>query len=64
MNFNGLRIPRCRGGLVVQWLSSHFLILGGLGFTGSNPGCGHGTTWQAMLGRRPTYKVEEDGHGC
>ena len=34
---------------VVQWLSSHILLLGGPGFAGSNPGCGHGTVWHAML---------------
>ena len=50
-----------------RWRSSsvrtfHF---GGPGFTGSDPGCGHGTTWQKpCCGGRPTYKVEEDGHGC
>ena len=37
--------------LVTQWLSSHILLLSGPGFTSSDPGCGHGTTWQkkAML---------------
>ena len=41
------------------------LLLGGLGFTGSDPGCRHGSAWQKpSCGRRPTYKVEEDGHGC
>ena len=34
------------------------------GFAGSDPGCGHGTAWQPCCGRRPTYKLEEDGHGC
>ena len=30
-----------------------------------DPGCGHGTAWQKpCCGRRPMYKVEEDGHGC
>ena len=34
-------------------------------FAGSDPGCGHGTAWQKpCCGRRPMYKVEEDGHGC
>ena len=28
--------------LVVQQLSSHILLLGGLGFAGSDPGCRHG----------------------
>ena len=50
---------------VAQWLSSHVLLLGGPGFTGLDPGCGHGMAWQEpCCGRRPTYKVEEDGHGC
>ena len=34
---------------VVQWLSSHIPLLSGPGFTGSDPGCRHGTTWHAML---------------
>lgn len=34
---------------VAQWLSSHILLLRGLGFAGSDPGCGHGTAWHAML---------------
>ena len=37
----------------------------GLGFASSDPRCGHGTAWQKpCCGRRLTYKVEEDGHGC
>ena len=28
-----------------------------------DPGCGHGTDWQATLWQCPIYKVEEDGHG-
>ena len=33
--------------------------------TSSDAGFGHGTTWQKpCCGRCPTYKVEEDGHGC
>ena len=50
---------------VAQPLSSYVLLLGGPGFAGSDPWCGHGTAWHAMLcGRRPTYKAEEDGQGC
>ena len=57
--------PFMGAGLVVQRLSSHVLLLGGPGFASSDPGCGHGTTWQKpCCGRRPMYKVEEDGHGC
>ena len=52
-------------GPVAQRLSAHVPLLGGLGFTGLDPGCGHGTTWQTpCCGGRPTCKVEEDGHGC
>ena len=36
-------------GLVAQWLSVHVPLLGGLGFAGSDAGCGHGTAWHAML---------------
>ena len=59
-------IRRGRGAsLVARQLSLHVLSLGGPGFAGSDPGCGHGTAWQKpCCGRRPTYKVEEDGHGC
>ena len=47
-----------------QQLSSNVPLLGGLGLAGSDPGCGHGTSWQKpCCGRHPTYKVEEDGHG-
>ena len=50
---------------VVQRLSSHVPLLLGPGFAGSDSGCGHGTAWQnPCCGRHPTYKVEEDGHGC
>ena len=38
-----------RAGAVAQLLSSHVPVLGGPGFAGSDPGCGHGTAWQAML---------------
>ena len=34
---------------VAQQLGSHVLLLGGPGFTGLDPGCRHGTAWQAML---------------
>ena len=33
-------------------------------FASSDQGCGHGTAWQTTLWLDPTYKVEEDGHGC
>ena len=34
---------------VAQWLSSHVSLLSGLGFAGSDPGCGHGTAWQKAV---------------
>ena len=50
---------------VVQWLSSHVLLLGVPGLPSLDPGCGHGTAWQKpCCGRRPMHKVEEDGHEC
>ena len=49
---------------MAQRLSVHVLLLSTLGFAGSDPGCRRGTTWKPCCGRRPTYKVEEDGHGC
>ena len=52
-------------GPLAQRLGSHVPLLGGPGFASSDPGCGHGTAWQKpRCGRCPTYKVEEDGHGC
>ena len=38
-------------GPVVKFMSSAVVAQG---FTGSNPGCGHGTARQAALRRRPT----------
>ena len=55
LNFHFKEILKCwmkialGAGLVAQWLSSHVLLLGGPGFTGSDPGCGHGTAWHTML---------------
>ena len=34
---------------VAQQLNAQGPLLGGLGFSGSDPGCRHGTAWQAML---------------
>ena len=34
---------------VAQPLSAPVPLLGGPGFTGSDPGCGRGTAWHAML---------------
>ena len=36
-------------GPVAQELSVHLPLLRGQGFAGSDPGCGHGTTWHAIL---------------
>ena len=49
---------------MAQKFSSHVQLLGGQGFAGSDPGCGHGTAWQAMLWQASHDKVEEDGHAC
>ena len=50
---------------MAQQLSAHVPLLSGPGFTGLDPGWGHGTAWQKpCCGMRPTYKVEEDGHEC
>ena len=53
-----------RAGPVAQRLSSHVLLLGGPGFTGLDPGADVALLGMPCCGRRPTYKVEEDGHGC
>ena len=34
------------------------------GFTGSDPGADMAPLGTPCCGRRPTYKVEGDGHGC
>ena len=49
-------------GTVAQRLSSHVLLLGGPGFAGSDPGADMALLGTPCCGRRPTYKVEEDGH--
>ena len=36
-------------GPVAQWLSAHIQLLGGPALASWDPGCGHGTAWQAML---------------
>ena len=51
-------------GPVAQRLSSRVLLLGCLGFAGSDPGAEMAPLDKPCCGRCPTYKVEEDGHGC
>ena len=51
-------------GPVAQQLSAHLLILGGAAFTVQSPGVDMAPLGMPCCGRRPTYKVEEDGHGC
>ena len=49
-----IKIEKCGGwprGRVVKFMHS---ALAAQGFTGSNPGRGHGTAHQATLRRRPT----------
>ena len=49
---------------VVQQLSVHVPLLGGPGFTSSDPGADMALLGKSCCDRRPTYKVEEDGHRC
>ena len=65
-NEKGLfKIYCSRAGSMAQRLGAHVLLLGGPGFAVSDLSWGHGTVWQKLCyGRHPTYKVEEDGHGC
>ena len=49
---------------MAQWLSSHILLLSGPGFAGSDPGADMASLGKPYCGRYPTYKAEEDGHGC
>ena len=48
---------------MVQQLSAHVLLLGGVEFTGLDPGADMAPLDRPCCGRRPTYKIEEDGHG-
>ena len=48
------------GGASVKFACS---ALGSLGFAGSDPGADM-APFKPCCGWRPTYKVEEDGHGC
>ena len=49
-------------GLVAQWLSAHILLLSGPGFTGSDPGWGHGAACQKpCCGRHPRIKWRKMG---
>ena len=55
---------RSGAGPVAQRLSAHVPLLGGPGFSGSDPRPDMAPLGKPCCGRRPTYKVEEDGHGC
>ena len=48
-------------GAVVKFVRSGLVAQGSLVRI---PGADLHTTYQAMLCSSPTYKVEEDGHGC
>ena len=50
--------------VVAQRLNSHVLLLGGLGSPVWIPGADMALLGPPCCGRCPTYKVEEDGHGC
>ena len=48
-------------GPVAQWLSVHVPLRGSLV---QIPGVDMASLGTPCCGRSPTYKVEEDGHGC
>ena len=48
---------------MAEWLKAPHSTLLQPGLAGSHPGCGQLHS-SAMLWRHPTYKVEEDWHGC
>ena len=49
---------------VAQLLSAHLLLLGSLTSPVRIPGVDMAALGRPCCGRHPTYKVEEDGHGC
>ena len=49
---------------MAQWLSAHIPLLGGPGFASPDAGADMALLGKPCCGSRPTYKVEEDGHGC
>ena len=49
---------------MAEQLSSHVPLLGGPGSPVQIPGTDMALLGMPCCGRRPTYKVEEDGHGC
>ena len=49
---------------MAQQLTVHVPLLGSLEFAGSDPGEDMAPLGKPCCGRCPTYKVEEDGHGC
>ena len=50
--------------LVAQWLSAHILLLAAQGSLVRILGMDMALLGKPCSGRCPTYKVEEDGHGC
>ena len=50
--------------LVVQWLSAQCYASAAWGLPVRIPGADTVLRGKPCCGRRPTYKVEEDGHGC
>ena len=51
-------------GLVAQWLSMHVPLWVASGSPVRIPGADMAMLGKPCCGRRPTYKVEEDGHEC
>ena len=49
---------------MAQQLSVHVLLLAAQGSLVQIPGADMALLGKPCCGRRPTYKVEEDGHGC
>ena len=58
----GVEITRIGAGPVAQRLSAHVLLQRGLPVR--IPGVDMALLGTPCCGRRPMYKVEEDGHGC